>query len=381
MWIVGAAGFVVLSSVGCYDGLPEGRGTLGSGELGESAGGDELSTDTSAEASSGATNTGSSDTAESGPADEGSSADEGSGSTSADAGDGDGAGDGEGSSSGEDGSESSTETGPNPNLSVCERWNLDRAALSEGSWDGAVGGCDPGDMDPAWRDRTLTQINLYRWLADLPPVGHAAERDDKAQACALIMQGSGQLSHSPPNGWACWTEDGNQAAGSSNIAGTAAVAAMDLYMIDYGNETTMGHRRWILSNSLGPTGIGSTSGYSCLWVIGGNGNAGKEWMAWPSPGEFPLQAIFPGGWNGGLNGSGWTIQSDSIDLSNATVTVTRDGMPQAVNVVHLLGGYGSSAAINLVPQGWTAQAGATYHVEVSNVNPPISYDVDIVDCG
>jgi hypothetical protein len=46
----------------------------------------------------------------------------------------------------------------------------------------------------------------------------------------------------------------------------------------------------------------------------------------------------------------------------------------------LSGGYGSSSAISIIPDGWSTQVG-TYHVEVSGVGAPISYDVEIVDCG
>ena len=195
-----------------------------------------------------------------------------------------------------------------------------------------------------------------------------------------MMQANNTLSHTPPMNWTCWNADGAQGAGNSNIAGTAAVTAVDLYMVDYGNETTIGHRRWILSNSLGPTGIGSASSYSCMWTLGGNGNAGKSWTAWPSPGTFPYEAINPLWWGTGLNEAGWTVQSDSIDLGGAQATITAEGQNKPVNLIHLAGGYGSTQAINMIPQGWSAQAGVSYHVEISGINPTISYDVDIVNC-
>ncbi|PRQ07683.1 CAP domain-containing protein [Enhygromyxa salina] len=292
-----------------------------------------------------------------------------------DAGDGDGdSGDGDGDADTGDGD------GDGDPQSLCERWNADRADLSEGNWTGSVNGCNAGDMDGPWRNRSLAQINLYRWLADLPPVTTSADRNTKAQACALMMQANNALSHTPPMNWSCWSGPGSEGAGSSNIAGTAAVTAVDLYMIDYGNASTLGHRRWILSNSLGPTGIGSTDGYSCMWAIGGNGDAGKQWTAWPPPGQFPSEAINPLWWGDGLNESGWSLQSDELNLGGAAVTITSSGQDRPVTVVNLSGGYGSSSAIAMIPNGWTAQVGETYHVEVSGVGVPISYDVEIVDC-
>jgi hypothetical protein len=201
-----------------------------------------------------------------------------------------------------------------------------------------------------------------------------------AQACALIMEANGDLSHEPPMSWTCWSELGADGASSSNISGGASVRSADAYMIDNGNATTIGHRRWILSNSLGPIGIGSTGadGASCMQNLNGDGEAGKEWMAWPPPGVFPIQAVVMN--RGSLDDTGWTIQSDEIDLSDATVTVTSGGADLPVDVTELLGGYGSRYAIRFNPSGWETAAGQTYAVSVGGVDTPISYEVIVVDC-
>ena len=52
-----------------------------------------------------------------------------------------------------------------------------------------------------------------------------------------------------------------------------------------------------------------------------------------------------------------------------------------MSVTPLAGGYGSSSAISIIPQGWSTQAGTTYHVSVEGVGMPIEYDVEVVDCG
>ena len=257
---------------------------------------------------------------------------------------------------------------------MCQRWANDRADTDYGPWCGDVGQCDPGDIAAAGRTNTLRVLNLYRWLADLPEVTTDPTRDAKTQACALMMHANGQLSHSPPQSWACYSADGAQAAGSSNIAGTSGFAAVDLYMRDNGNATTMGHRRWILSNSLGNVGLGSTSSYSCMWVIGGGGNAGKAWMAWPPAGLVPLAAASQ------ANSTGWTVQSDSINLSGAQVSITAGGQDRPVSVTQLQGGFGSSYAISMIPQGWQAEGGTTYAVEITGVNPAISYQVEVLAC-
>jgi hypothetical protein len=150
-------------------------------------------------------------------------------------------------------------------------------------------------------------------------------------------------------------------------------------MIDSGNATTIGHRRWVLSNSLGPIGIGGTDRASCMWTLTGTGKAGKPWMAWPAAGTIPLQAVSPARGTT-VDTTGWTVQSDNINLAGAQVTVTVDGVAQPVTVTQLDANYGSRYAIRFNPMGWTTQAGKTYMVAVTNIPTAINYSVQIVDC-
>lgn len=263
---------------------------------------------------------------------------------------------------------------------VCARWNADRADMREGTWSGSVETCDPGTISEEGHTNALRLYNLYRWLADLPPVVTDPERDRLAQACALLMEANNQLSHDPPMSWECWTEDGAEGAGSSNITTGSSVRSVDGYMIDPGNETTIGHRRWILSNSLGPIGLGSTGdGASCMQNLGGEGRAGKPWMAWPAPGVLPLQATTLGR-QATLDETGWTVQSDDIDLGSASITVTSDGTDMPVSVTQLDDYYGSRYALRFNPEGWETEAGRTYAVSVEGISTPISYEVSVVDC-
>lgn len=263
---------------------------------------------------------------------------------------------------------------------VCARWNADRSDMSEGTWSGNVASCDPGDISEDGRANALRLYNLYRWLADLPSVETSSDRNELAQACALMMQANGMLSHSPGMDWECYTDAGAEGASSSNISSVSSVRSVDGYMIDNGNATTIGHRRWILSNSLGPIGIGSTGdGASCMQNLRGTGQAGKEWLAWPPPGVLPYEAYAPNQ-RSTLGDTGWTLQSDALDLSGAMVTVTAGGTELPVTVTQLEGGYGSREAIRFNPEGWDAEAGQTYSVVVSGVGAEIAYDVQIVDC-
>ncbi len=264
---------------------------------------------------------------------------------------------------------------------VCRQWNSARADLSEGSWSGSTNTCSAGDIAGSGRSNALKLVNLYRSLADLPAVTTDATRNKDAQACALIMDAGNRITHTPSTSTPCYNSAGAAAAGKSNVATTGAVRAVDLYMLDPGsnNAATLGHRRYILSNRLGPIGIGSTGDYSCMWVLGGAGSAGRDWTAWPAEGVFPVHAMTAGG-STSLDSTGWSIQSDSIDLSKATVKVTSGGASLPVSKRTLSANYGSKYGLSFVPSGWKATAGKTYRVSVSGVPKPFSYDVQMVDC-
>jgi hypothetical protein len=267
---------------------------------------------------------------------------------------------------------------------TCARWNADRADMNEGTWSGSLDSCMAGDISADGRANALRLFNLYRWLADLPEVTTSPERDQMAQECALMQAANWReegLSHEPPDTWLCYTELGAEGSSTSNISGGPGVSSVDAYMFDGGNESTHGHRRIILSNWLGPIGLGSTGpgGASCMQNIGGDGDAGKEWVAWPPPGPFPMQAYSRN--RGSYSDTGWSVQSEDIDVRIATVSVTTAaGTNMPVMAEALTGNYGSTRGLRFVPDGWEPMAGETYTVTLGGISAEISYAVQMVDC-
>jgi hypothetical protein len=264
---------------------------------------------------------------------------------------------------------------------TCLRWKADTANLGEGTWSGSVDTCMAGDISADGRENALRMFNLVRWLAELPAVVTEDARNQQAQACALMMTANKALSHDPPADWKCFTELGKKGASTSNISSGPGVSSVLSYMVDTGNETTFGHRRIILSNELGPIGLGSAGkdGSSCMQNIGGTGKSAKAWQAWPPPGPFPMQA-YVDAYKRSLDSTGWSIQSKNIDLSAAQVTVTSGGQARPVKVEQLTGNYGNNKAIRIVPDGWKAAAGSSYAVSVSGTATPIAYEIQLVDC-
>ena len=268
---------------------------------------------------------------------------------------------------------------PDPVERVCSRWLSDRADMSEGAWSGSADTCDAGEVSQSGIDNALRLVNLFRWLSGVPEVETNDTLNQRAQECSLIMHAYGGLTHYPSENMSCYSEDGASAAGKSNLSPYAGVYSVDLYMSDPGNETTLGHRRWILSNGLGPIGLGSTSEFSCMYVIGGSGSGNSPWTAWPPPGIVPYE-LMNLAW-ATLEETGWSIQSDSTNLSNAAVTITLDdGTDLPVTVTELGANYGSLFALSMVPNGWVSEPGRTYDVHIEATGGVIDYSVELVDC-
>jgi hypothetical protein len=175
---------------------------------------------------------------------------------------------------------------------------------------------------------------------------------------------------------------GATASNRSSICSGQAVGCIDLYMNDAnGGGPGFGHRTWIFANSLGPVGFGSVGTgrgmtASCFYQVGGSGHANAMFVAWPPPGPVPLAAITATN----VDKAGWSIQSDSVDLTAATATVTDNGTSLAVTVTPNLPRYGAMYAMGIAPNGWTEQAGHSYTVTVGGTKMPITYTIDVVDC-
>ncbi len=240
------------------------------------------------------------------------------------------------------------------------------------NWTGNHSTCDAGTTSQAHRDAVLLRINYYRAMAGLPAeVTFSGEYNRKAQQAALMMSRNGQLSHSPPSSWTCYTAEGAEAAGKSNLyLGTYSWGAIDGYMEDPGSgNTAAGHRRWILypqTQMMGTGDIPSTGGYwasNALWVFdpnmwGPRPATREEFVAWPPPGYVPYQVVFPR----------WSFAYAQADFSSATVSMTRNGSGIAVSVKPVAPGYGENTLV------W--EPNASFGVAPT---PDITYTVSVQD--
>jgi hypothetical protein len=250
-------------------------------------------------------------------------------------------------------------------------------AASQGvpaNWTGDVSTCDAGDTAAAYQEAIARRVNLYRAMCGLPgDVTLAADLHPKCQQAAEMMIAEGNLSHSPPPSWACYTADGAQAAGKSNLAlGSHGPTSIDRYMQDSGgNNTAVGHRRWILYPRQVTMGTGDTTGTNGyyhgsndLWVIGTSGArpAEPEFVAWPPDGFVPYQLVWAR-WSFSLN------TASSVSFSGATVSMRCGGDPVSLTQHPIANGYGDNTIV-WEPQGLSGGAPShdtAFTITVSNV--------------
>ena len=209
-------------------------------------------------------------------------------------------------------------------------------------WTGDVEDCQAGTTSQQYRDSIFQRINWYRQIAGVDPVVENPEFSTPAQHAALIMAAQGDLSHHPPQDWACWTSSGYTGASNSNLyLGRAGVSSIDGYIRDPGaNNLAVGHRRWILNPNAMEFGTGDiprsqewrvTNALYVVPALWGGSNKTREergFVAWPPPGYVPPQ----------VNWGRWSFElSDahpSADFSTASVETSDDFGPVELEIIH-----------------------------------------------
>jgi Cysteine-rich secretory protein family len=290
---------------------------------------------------------------------------------------------------------------------VCSRWACGHADLAAADWDGDAKQCTPGAMGERSRALTLRLINAYRYLAGVPDLDLDPRWEAPAQDCALLAHANRKLSHTPPKDWACWSDRGARASAVSLIANRSAPLAIDPFIEDPGNESTMVHRRWLLSEKIHRVGLGSTNGFACALVDGrqwdgdplpagtsapddsSDGGASDgvttkwratdalpTWVAWPPPGPVPFDVFR----RTNVDRLGWTVQSSSLDLDGARVEIHSDGAPLAIKVSGLERTMGSLTALRILPDGWSTEPGKSYAVHVEKEGVLFDFTVEPINC-
>jgi hypothetical protein len=238
--------------------------------------------------------------------------------------------------------------------------------LAELAWTGDTATCNAGTVSQLSQTRSLLRLNYFRRMVGLTPVTFVAALNSKCQQAALMMTANKALNHSPPTTWRCYTQEGADGAGSSNLSGGShSSAAMTQYMRDEGgNNTFVGHRRWILYPLLLEMGSGSTGSNNALATFGKRMAAYPASMpafvAWPAAGYFPYPLVAPR----------WSFSvHNNADLSAAQVVMTGpDGKAMPQTLLPYVKGYGEPTIV-WEPAGIDVKnpADAVYSITVTGV--------------
>lgn len=257
-------------------------------------------------------------------------------------------------------------------------------------WTGSHAACDAGTTADAFRYAVQLRINYFRAMAGVPgDVQLSTEYNRKAQEAALMMSVNDQLSHSPPPSWECYSEEGREAAGSSNLyLGVYGPAAISGYVMDPGDGNyAVGHRRWILypqTKGMGSGDIPPGGTYrpaNALWVFDENlwtprPQTREEYVAWPPPGYVPYQVVFPR----------WSFAYAQADFSSATVEMSAAGEDISLTLQPVVNGYGENTlvwqpdlAFDQPPQDDTSYTVLVRRVGIGGAFHDFSYQVTIFD--
>jgi len=195
-------------------------------------------------------------------------------------------------------------------------------------WTGNTNSCNAGTISQTYQDATLLRVNYFRAMAGVPAnITFDETNNAKAQKAALIMLANNSLSHTPPTSWKCYSDEGSEAAGKSNLSlGNSGANAVFGQMQDEGdNNYYVGHRRWILYPQTQIMGAGSVQteswqGANALWVFDDNiwktrPNVRDEFVSWPPKGYVPNSLVF----------GRWSFSYPNADFTNASISMQRQG--------------------------------------------------------
>lgn len=263
-------------------------------------------------------------------------------------------------------------------------------------WTGNAALCDAGDTTAAFKNAVLANLNWFRRMAGVPPLtGLNSVYNAKDQKAALMFSVNKNLSHTPPSTWTCYSADGAEAAGNSNICLSSYnpndPGCVALFIDDPGaNNFAAGHRRWILYPQTQQMGTGDVPAHltfwrgNALWVFDGNTwgprpATRQPYVAWPPPGYVPKQTIY----------ERWSFSYPAADFGAAVITMTRGGSQISTSKETVATGYGENTVVWKVPSAFlTEVAGLTsdlpVEVTVSNVvingsAQAFQYTVTIID--
>ncbi|OWW26974.1 hypothetical protein B4Q04_04670 [Zobellia sp. OII3] len=212
---------------------------------------------------------------------------------------------------------------------------------SDVAWSGDEPSCNAGSVPENIRTKLIMRIHYFRKAVGLNnTITENPSKSEKSQQAALMMHANGTLDHSPPESWKCFTAEGKEGAGNSLLTSTKNSVAIDSYMRDQGSDNyPVGHRRWLLWPRLQEIGIGNTSQYNALWVLGNPGTTPEdapEFVAWPPKGYLPKNLAY----------QRWSFSIPKADFTQTSIKMkTLSGTNVSLEIEELDDAYGDRTIV------------------------------------
>jgi uncharacterized protein YkwD len=225
-------------------------------------------------------------------------------------------------------------------------YGASKTSGTDSQWNGDEGSCNAGTIASDILAKIFQRVHYYRLAVGLNNViTENLDQSAKAQEAALMMKSNGELDHSPPATWSCYTADGSEAAGKSNLAMWRNAEAIDLYISEPGDANgPVGHRRWLLYPRLQSLGVGNTDSSNAVWVVGNSGSApsdAPEFIAWPPADYVPDNLVYPR----------WSFSIPAADFGQTTVSMVDElGNNMTVNLEELSTAF-ADPTIVWIPEG------------------------------
>ena len=251
--------------------------------------------------------------------------------------------------------------------------------------------CRAGNLTAAERNSVLATVNAIRAAHGLAAVGLDAAGENEVMQAALMSVVNGQLNHTPPTTWGCYSAAGRTGAETGNLylggpsafltlASSASILAS--WLADVGSEATLGHRRWMLDPFLkqvafGRVDVENASGVrttaavlKVIYPADATGSVTPDYVAYPV-GDYkkayfqgnPIQSFTAIADKASRSANGLS----KVDYGVATVSVVpRGGAALAVSAVSPdYVGYGVPNVLRFRAAGITA--GVVHDVTIANV--------------
>jgi uncharacterized protein YkwD len=238
-----------------------------------------------------------------------------------------------------------------------------------------------GRLDAFTKQGAINHTNAIRYIAGLPEVAWDTEKEESAQAAAVILAKNKVLTHNPAQPadmpWELYRQ-AYDACGSSNLANAGnrntlhRSVNMFLEDSDPTNIDELAHRRWMLNPAMGKTAFGVANTYCAMTATDSSAPADPACGVVMYPAQVQPTAYFGADW-------AWTVSfADDFNIHGSIkVTLVRRGDGRGWELssrdgrdgllIRSTNAYGQPNCLIFRPSGFTLGAGDVIDIQIEGV--------------